>query len=137
MTPTFGVVNTGAAGTLTPFTAIELRVVSINAVGDSLFPSDPITLTPSKLSNAPATISVTAYTQNSLNLLWPLPTDTGVSDSSTVPIIAYLLEVDEGFGSGFTKVVEQVGLTFLHSNLIFGHVYKYRVKAKNLMGYGA
>jgi hypothetical protein len=56
------------------------------------------------LSLPPATITVTTYTANSLALTWPAPTDTGV-DASTIPVITYVLEVDENFGSGYMQVV--------------------------------
>lgn len=35
------------------------------------------------------------------------------------------------------ELAQQSGLTFTHTNLIQGHVYKYRVKASNFLGYGA
>jgi len=61
---------------------------------------------------------------------WSVPTAPGYGS------ITYKLEVDEGFGAGFQTLVEQTGLTYIHQNVIFAHMYTYRVSAKNAMGYG-
>lgn len=88
------------------------------------------------MPNAPASISVTAYGSSYLDLQWVTPTDSGIGDTS-IAIVDYLLEVDEGFGNGFVELVKQSGLTYTHSNLIKGHEYTYRVSASNFLGYGA
>lgn len=54
-----------------------------------------------------------------------------------MPILTYIVEVDEGFGSGFTTLSEQASTYYSHLNLILGHSYTYRVKASNALGYGA
>jgi hypothetical protein len=55
-----------------------------------------------------------------------------------VAIIGYELQVDEGFGSGFSSLTETgyTALVFKHTYLILGHTYTYRVRAANLMGFG-
>lgn len=67
--------------------------------------------------------------------------DTGAGDSTTLPVIAYELQVDENFGQGFKAITsiedsQYVSLVFNHTSLIRGHKYTYRVRAANLMGYG-
>lgn len=102
-------------------------MLAVNSYGDGVG-SDQGDFIPSTLPNAPASISVTAYGANHLDLSWPAPTDTGIGDTS-IAITNYKLEVDEGFGNGFVTLSEQTGLTFTHSNLIKGHTYTYRVSA--------
>ena len=71
-------------------------------------------------------------------LSWDVPSNTGANDDVTVVITDYALEVDEGFGSGFVRIndIPYTTTSFYHQNLIQGHLYSYRVKAQNLMGFG-
>ncbi len=145
-----------AAGTapalVVPGQAVSLRVVAANArgLGEA---SDRITLVPAALPSPPAAIRAQYPLDGSLALDWSVPADTGGGDATSVPAasIYYMLEVDEGFfeasagQSNFSPLTSfdpaGVGLykstTFTHENLIVGHEYVYRVKASNLMGYGA
>lgn len=140
----------GGAGVLLSGQPGYLRVVPINALGAGE-PSDPIRLVPAALPSPPAVIRVTFARSGYLTLDWDVPTDTGGGDSTTVPAasIVYMLEVDEGFHDS-SNLENFVPLTsydpeglgnytstvYQHDNLIPGHVYTYRVKAQNLMGYG-
>ena len=129
---------TATTKTLTGLTAggsKTLRVVARNSINFGT-PSSSITLVPTGLPNAPTPITVTSYGKDFLALQWVLPTDTGIGDTS-VPIIKYKLEVDDGFGNGFVTLSEQVGLTYSHTSLITGHTYSYRVSGENFAGYGA
>lgn len=67
--------------------------------------SSSISLIPSTLPSAPVTISVTTYSSDYLVLSWTSPTNTGIGDTS-IAITNYMLEVDEGFGSGFVTLSE-------------------------------
>ena len=132
--------------------AVSLRVVARNALGLGT-PSGRVTLTPAALPSAPASIAVVYEADGSLTLSWPLPTDTGGGDQTSIApsSLVYMLEVDEGFHDaagapdGFTALTSNdptgmnlySSLTFNHQNLLSGHKYTYRVKAMNLMGYGA
>ena len=133
-TTTVGAVTTATISSLTPGQAYTVTIQAVNSVGDGVG-SDPVTLTPATLPTAPSPITVSLYEQNALTLTWPVPTDTGIGDTS-VAITSYLLEVDEGYGKGFVKLVEQTSRTFKHSNLVAGHKLKYRVSARNFLGYG-
>jgi hypothetical protein len=112
-------------------------------------------LTPASLPNGPADISVAYGADGTLTLTWDVPTDTGGGEGYTgsessiaASTLKYMLEVDEGFHNG-TSLDGYVALTstgssnphtavtYTHANLIMGHTYTYRVKAQNLMGYGA
>jgi hypothetical protein len=115
----------------TALSQYDIQVYAVNSIGAGVFPSDTIRLISSALPNAIASISVTSYGYNYIALEWPAPSAPGYGT------ITYKLEVDEGFGSGFVTLIEQGGLTFTHSNIIFAHAYKYRVSASNVMGYGA
>lgn len=133
-TTTVGVANGLTAGQL-----VQLRVTALNAIPPNTgIPSEPISLTPSALPSAPTFIKVDVYGAHSLLLSWNVPANTGANDSVIVPITDYSLEVDEGFGSGFVRITETPHITtqFLHESLIQGHLYSYRIKAKNLMGFG-
>jgi hypothetical protein len=136
--------------------SVSLRVLARNAlnVGE---PSDRITLVPAALPSAPAAIRVTYGQDGSLALDWDASADTGGGDAIAIApaSIHYMFEVDEGFYEGAaagggaatvytpltsndpTGLVLHTALTFTHTNLIVGHAYHYRVKAANLMGYGA
>jgi len=95
------------SGVATPLTAgatATLRVLAVNAHGNGVG-SDQGDFIPSTLPIAPASISVTAYGSNYLDLSWPAPTNTGIGDTS-IAIKNYLLEVDEGFGNGFVSLTE-------------------------------
>jgi hypothetical protein len=76
--------------------------------------SAEVTLTPSIQPIPPVTISVVAYESSYLDLSWTESPDSGIGDSTSIPIENYLLEVDEGFGGGFVKLVEQNSRTFRH-----------------------
>ena len=82
---------------------------------------------------------------------WDVPVDTGGGDAIAVDpsTIVYRFEVDEGFheSSNLDNFVPLTGYdperrsidtatVYKHENLVPGHVYSYRVKAENLMGYG-
>jgi titin len=145
----------GAQALVQPGVPTYLRVLPSNPLGPGE-PSDRIRLTPAALPGHPGPITV-AYPdppENSLILSWSVPADTGGGDQSAVAAstLVYRLEVDEGFydkadGSGnfvaLTTAGEPTGpdafksTTYKHKNLIVGHTYTYRVKAHNLMGYGA
>lgn len=115
----------------------QLQIVPINSIGSGQ-PSDPVLLTPCALPSASQLIQVLQYGPNYLKLQWNIPLDTGVGDLS-IPILNYQLEVDEGFTNGFVLVTgdSQSSTIFQHESLILGHTYTYRVRASNLMGYGA
>jgi hypothetical protein len=52
--------------------------------------------------------------------------------------VTYQLQVDEGFGMGFVPVISGLSsLSFNHSSLLLGHTYTYKIRAQNLMGFGA
>jgi len=120
--------TSGTVGSLTPGTLSQLRVVAQNALGFGT-ESSSISLIPATLPVAPASITVTSYGTNHLDLQWPTPVDTGIGDMVSIPIDNYLLEVDEGFGNGFEALSEQTTKTFSHTYLILGHSYTYRVSA--------
>jgi hypothetical protein len=135
---------------LIPGQAGSLRVVPYNALGQGE-PSDPIQLVPAALPTPPAVIRVTYHREGYLTLDWDVPVDTGGGDSVAVDpsTIVYRLEVDEGFheSSSLDNFVPLTGydperrtidnaLVYVHYNLVPGHVYSYRIKAENLMGYG-
>ncbi len=142
--------NTG--GTISQLVAgepIKLRIVARNHLGYGT-PSKEITLTPAKKPSAPGPVLVPpephAYGGDYLVLTWTAPTDTGANDNTKIALTKYMLEVDEQFGLGFVPLVEfdasidgpfSATMTYTHTNLILGHPYQYRVKAENLMGYGA
>ena len=134
VTTTVGVVTSTTITSLTPGQAYLVTVQAINSVNTGIA-SAAITLTPSILPIAPASISVSLYEQNALTLTWPIPTDTGIGDTS-VAITQYRLEVDQGYGDGFVILSEQTTLSYKHGGLIAGHTYKYRVSAQNFLGYG-
>lgn len=130
----------GVASGLPAGSQVQLRVTGLNAIAQNVgIPSETITLTPSSLPGPSTYIQVDTYSASALLLSWDVPANTGANDMVTVPILDYQLEVDEGFGSGFVRANEDSHLTtsFLHQNLIQGHAYTYRIKAMNLMGYGA
>lgn len=85
---------------------------------------------------APSSITLIGYTADSLSIAWSVPTNTGIG-GTTKPILNYNLQVDENFGAGFIDLSEQTTTSYTHLNLIKGHVYSYRVKAENFLGYGA
>lgn len=145
---------------MVPGQPVSLRVVVRNALGLGE-PSDRIQLIPAALPKyadiGPAAIRVTEYgLDGSLALEWDVPADTGGSDAGAAVLaisptsLHYMLEVDEGFYEGVigsptytaltsndpTGLVKQTAVSFMHTNLIVGHTYRYRVKAANLMGYG-
>ena len=131
---TVGAVTTTTISSLTAGQAYTVTVLAINSVGEGIV-SASVILTPATLPTAPASISVTLYEKNALTLSWPVPTDTGKGDTS-LAITNYLLEVDEGYGNGFETLVEQTSTTYQHTGLIAGRTLKYRVSAKNFLGYG-
>ena len=107
---------------------------------------------PAALPSPPAEVRVSHGADGSLTLDWDVPLDTGGGDQVAISAssLVYMLEVDEGFQDAAPAVDSFVALTsadpeglnlytataFTHQNLIVGHTYTYRVKAKNLMGYG-
>lgn len=148
---------------MVPGQVIALRVVAVNANGDGE-PSDSIDLIPSALPSGPAGIYVTYNDDGSLTLDWDVPADTGGGDQAYVDpsTLYYSFEVNEGFYAEvddaenfdpLTSVGAEDGawhtigdqssfdlfyLTqYTHTDLIVGHTYTYRVKARNLMGWGA
>jgi hypothetical protein len=116
---------------------VELRVVAQNENGWGV-PSHIVKFTPAALPEAPTSISVVEYFATALKLQWTVPLDTGAGDQ-TLKIETYELQVDEGFGNGFVPLTQDgyTELTFKHEALITGHTYVYRVRSKNIMGFGA
>jgi len=144
----YGASPKGTANQLTSGVLTKLRIITRNSLGLGT-PSDPITLTPASRPGAPGAVIVTSYgdpdSGDFLDLAWDMPIDTGSNDKFTVPLTKYMLEVDEHFGLGFVPLIEfdadldgpfAPTMAYRHQNLILGHAYSYRVKAKNLMGYG-
>jgi hypothetical protein len=146
-----GLIGRVEDGTLVlPGQPVSLRVVALNALGTGE-PSERIVLIPAALPSASPEIRVSYGLDGSLTLDWDVPLDTGGGDQTSIPAedLYYMLEVDEGFYEAansednfhpLTSIegAEQHTVTmFTHSDLIVGHVYTYRVKAANLMGYGA
>ena len=124
--------------------------MAINSLGAGE-PSERIELIPAALPSGSTAIRVSYGLDGSLTLDWDVPLDTGGDDQSSIPAadLYYMLEVDEGFYEApnsvdnFTPLTsiegaeQHTATSFTHSDLIVGHVYTYRVKAANLMGYGA
>ena len=98
--------------------------------------SGTLSLTPGVLPTAPATPTLSSYGADYLTLAWTVPANTGYGDT-TLAILAYQLEVNDGFTGSYQTLAEQTALTYLHQSLIVGHTYQYRIKAKNYLGYGA
>jgi hypothetical protein len=142
----------GATPLVVPGQAVALRVVASNMLGRGQA-SDRIVLYPAALPSGPAAIRVSYGSDGTLGLDWDVPLDTGGGDQVAVlpASLAYMLEVDEGFSDGLPDAEHFVALTsadpeglnlyaataFIHGPLIVGHTYTYRVKAQNLMGWGA
>ena len=142
----------GATPLVVPGQAVALRVVASNLLGRGQA-SDRVTLYPAALPSGPEAIRVSFGSDGTLALDWDVPLDTGGGDQVAVPpaSLAYMLEVDEGFSDGAPGAELFVPLTsvdpeglnlyaatsFTHGPLIVGHTYTYRVKAQNLMGWGA
>lgn len=103
----------------TPLDQYDVKVYAVNSIGPAVYPSATLRLIASALPNAISSITVTSYGYNFISLAWTAPTFPGYGT------LTYKLEVDEGFGAGFTTLVEQSGLTFTHSNIIFAHMYNY------------
>ena len=145
-------VAAGATPYVVPGQAVSLRVVARNLLGLGK-PSDRTTLDPAALPSGPEAVRVTYGADGTLTLDWDVPADTGGGDQVAIDpaSLVYMLEVDEGFQDGSTGSERFVPLTsadpeglnpytaivFTHESLIVGHTYTYRVKAQNLMGYGA
>ena len=134
-THSFGDVSSAEIDSLTSGTSYTVTVTAKNVVNSGIA-SDSVVLIPSALPGVPGAITVTTYAKNSLTLQWSAPADTGAGDASTISIVNYKLEADEGFGDGFVTLVEQSSVTYVHTGLISGHVVKYRVTASNFLGYG-
>jgi titin len=100
--------TTGVATGLTAGQLVDLRVTALNGIAPNVgIPSATIRLTPSSLPNASTYIQVDTYSANSLMLSWDVPSNTGANNDSTITIVDYSLEVDEGFGSGFVRVTDE------------------------------
>jgi hypothetical protein len=145
--PSQSVVGANTVGTVSSLVSgqsVKLRIVARNSLGYGN-PSEPIELVPSRRPSAPGPVQVTTYGGDYLELQWAAPLDTGANDDTTLPLMKYMLEVDEQFGQGFVSLFEFDAelegpfasvMVYTHSNLILGHPYRYRVMAQNLMGYG-
>jgi len=131
-TSTVGAVTTTTLTILTPGAPVAITVTAVNSVGSGVA-STPVTLTPATLPSAPASISVVALGKSAITLEWPVPSDTGIGDTS-IAISMYHLWVDEGYGDGFTLLSDQASRTYAHSGLIAGQELAYRVSASNFMG---
>lgn len=82
----------------------QLRVTAVNSIGQGAA-SEVIELTSAALPSAPESIRVVEYAASYLHLEWDAPLNTGVNDQS-LDISSYQLQVDEGFGHGFTSLTQ-------------------------------
>jgi len=81
---------------------------------------------------APSKASTVSETSLSL-LLTPL---TSSSDTGNSPITSYSLYWDAGTGTTSTLLFESLLTTYTVSSLTGGISYKFKVRAKNVYGYG-
>jgi len=87
----------------------------------------------------PGLITFLAATRNSLSVQWDplLGEDTGGTLANPIGITAYELYMDNGFNGDFELVTSQVGTTYTINYLTPGLLYRFRLRATNLIGYNS
>jgi titin len=109
-------------------TPVSVRVVAINAVGESA-PSAPATATPVNVPTDP-TLVIAAAGDSSVALEWSAPSGDGGA-----PIIGYRVESNDGNGwTTLTSSTGNPGLRYIAVGLTNGTNYQFRVSAVNISG---
>ncbi|HET6458538.1 MAG TPA: fibronectin type III domain-containing protein [Nitrosopumilaceae archaeon] len=131
--------NTGTAGTGYSHTGLSsahiysYKVFAINSVGTSNS-SNTASAVPTQISSAPyppTGLTANSASSTSISLSWTAPQNTGGS-----VIMGYKIEYKVGSGSYSILVPNTSLATYLHTGLITGTTYTYRVSAINPIGTG-
>ncbi len=137
------IVNTGSATTtyskdgLTTGSQYTFRVSAINSIGTSS-PSNEVSATPKSSSEpgvpaAPTDLTPKAISSTQINMTWKAPLDNG-----GLAITGYKISQKVGSNMYHTLVddTKSTKTSYLHSNLMAGATYTYKVSAINSAGTG-
>jgi hypothetical protein len=120
--------------------AYKLKVQAVNAIGSSQYSEESESITAAIVPDAPGQPNYLTSTKTQVAFTWTAPTYNGGS-SLTGYKIAWCEQVD--IGGDFTEFVDLVEINnpqtlqyYLTSGITTGVKYRFRVMAKNVIGYG-
>jgi hypothetical protein len=124
--------TTATISNLTPGQSYSFRVAAVNIVGAGQFSKLSVSVTPGSTPPAPPTNIQGTPLNQSVNLSWSTPTNTG-----GLPIVDYRIQISSNNGTTWTNYgVPVSGTSTLISGLVNGSSYKFRVAATNIIGVG-
>lgn len=117
-------------------TLIEVRATAYNSYGFALQPSD-INSAGAVMRRVPdqmAPPSEVSSTENTIVVQWQSLSGLEAGDSD---ILSYNLYWDDASGALDIELIDAIANTFTVTGLVGGNNYSFKVRARNIYGYGA
>ncbi len=114
---------------------ILAKISATNSFGEqTLSPANPAGALVRRVPDAMSTVTLTASTRDSMTVSWSALSGSASGNSA---VTAYELRWDSGSGSTIYLLSESLSTSYTVTGLTAGITYKYKVRAKNIYGYGA
>lgn len=113
---------------------ITAKVSATNSFGEqTMSPANTIGALVRRIPDAMSAVTLTASTRDSMTVAWSALSGSAAGNSE---VTGYDLRWDSASGSTIYQLSESLSTSYTVTGLTAGITYKYKVRAKNIYGYG-